>query len=260
MLAVALPASAASPTTGGANAPEVTGPSGPTGPVAGGSLEVAPQSLLLGQAVTISGSVPAVDGGRAVGLEARSAKRSWATVARVLATANGDFQLTWRPTQSGEFQLRAFGSAGAQGTAVAASAAGTVATVLVYGQVLATWYGPGFYGRHTACGEVLTRHLLGVADRTLPCGSPVSLTFNGIQVTVPVIDRGPFTSGITLDLSHALAQELGMTTSEQIGMAVLGGPAIAPTIWAGPPASGASGATGVTSLAGGASAPHTSER
>jgi rare lipoprotein A len=259
MLAIALPASAAPAGTGGANAPGATGA---TGPVASGALGVAPQTLLLGQAVTVSGSVPEAEGGRAVGLEVRSAERSWVTVAHVLAAADGDFAITWRPTRSGEFQLRALGTAGTQATAVAASAGGAVATVLVYGQVLASWYGPGFYGKRTACGEVMTAHILGVADRTLPCGTPVSLSYNGIQVTVPVIDRGPYTNGVTLDLSHGLAQELGVTTTEPVGMAVLGGPAIAPSIWTGTSsigpggATGATAATGPTSLAGGASIPH----
>ena len=108
----------------------------------------------------------------------------------------------------------------------------------------------------------MTARILGVADRTLPCGTPVSISYNGIQVTVPVIDRGPYTNGVTLDLSHGLAQELGVTTTEQVGMAVLGGPAIAPTIWTGDrrargraqrPAQRR--ATGPTSVAGGASIP-----
>jgi rare lipoprotein A (peptidoglycan hydrolase) len=82
-----------------------------------------------------------------------------------------------------------------------------------------------------------------------------------------VIDRGPYANGATLDLSHGLAQELGITTTEQVGMAVLEGPAIAPTIWTPPPSTGPSGpsgatgttgttgASGPTSVAGGASAP-----
>src|SRR5206468_12183409 len=38
----------------------------------------------------------------------------------------------------------------------------------------ATWYGPGLYGRRTACGERLGPGTLGVAHRSLPCGTPVT--------------------------------------------------------------------------------------
>jgi hypothetical protein len=54
-----------------------------------------------------------------------------------------------------------------------------------------SWYGPGFYDQHTACGEVLTKTLLGVANRTLPCGTLISFKnpVNGKTITVPVVDR-----------------------------------------------------------------------
>ena len=69
--------------------------------------------------------------------------------------------------------------------------------------VLASWYGPGFYGNRTACGQTYTAQLQGVAHRTLPCGTVVTLTYGGRTVSVPVIDRGPYIAGRTLDLSNA---------------------------------------------------------
>lgn len=36
-----------------------------------------------------------------------------------------------------------------------------------------SWYGSGFYGQRTACGQTLTKTLVGVANRTLPCGTLV---------------------------------------------------------------------------------------
>jgi peptidoglycan lytic transglycosylase len=74
----------------------------------------------------------------------------------------------------------------------------------------ATWYGPGLYGRRTACGLVLRRSTQGVAHRRLPCGTPVTFTFSGRTVTVPVIDRGPFARGIQWDLTAATARLLGL--------------------------------------------------
>jgi len=77
--------------------------------------------------------------------------------------------------------------------------------------VVASWYGPGFYGNRTACGQVYTPEILGVAHRTLPCGTVLRLEFGGCSVAVPVIDRGPFIAGRTLDLSNATRAALGCT-------------------------------------------------
>jgi rare lipoprotein A (peptidoglycan hydrolase) len=71
------------------------------------------------------------------------------------------------------------------------------------GVVVASWYGPGFYGNRTACGQTYSQAILGVAHRTLPCGTLVTLTHGARSVTVPVIDRGPYVAGRSLDLSYA---------------------------------------------------------
>lgn len=81
----------------------------------------------------------------------------------------------------------------------------------VDGIVLASWYGPGFYGNRTACGQTYTPEILGVAHKTLPCGTLLSLTYGTRAVTVAVIDRGPYIAGRTLDLSNATKLALGCT-------------------------------------------------
>jgi rare lipoprotein A len=77
--------------------------------------------------------------------------------------------------------------------------------------VLASWYGPGFYGNRTACGQTYTPEILGVAHRSLACGTLVTLAFRGKSLTVPVIDRGPYVAGRALDLSNATKLALGCT-------------------------------------------------
>jgi rare lipoprotein A (peptidoglycan hydrolase) len=69
-----------------------------------------------------------------------------------------------------------------------------------------SWYGPGFYGSGTACGQKYTDTIMGVAHRTLPCGTLVTFRnpANGRQITVPVIDRGPYVSGRQWDMSRGL--------------------------------------------------------
>lgn len=75
--------------------------------------------------------------------------------------------------------------------------------------VRASWYGPGFYGRRTACGQTMSTGLQGVAHRTLPCGTAVTLRTTLATVTVPVVDRGPFIGGREFDLTYATRLALG---------------------------------------------------
>ena len=81
---------------------------------------------------------------------------------------------------------------------------------------VASWYGPGFYGNETACGQVLTKTTVGVAHRSLPCGTRVTFFAHGNWVIAPVIDRGPYIKGRTWDLTSALAQQLGVTVTEKV--------------------------------------------
>jgi rare lipoprotein A len=73
----------------------------------------------------------------------------------------------------------------------------------------ATWYGPGFWGKTTACGVLLTPSTLGVAHRRLPCGTQVTFSYNGMSVTATVIDRGPFHRGYTWDMTKKTAKRVG---------------------------------------------------
>ena len=74
-----------------------------------------------------------------------------------------------------------------------------------------SWYGPGFYGRRTACGYAMTTSLVGVAHRTLPCGTKVTFRNpgNGRLVTMPVVDRGPYVAGRQFDLTGGACLQLG---------------------------------------------------
>lgn len=78
------------------------------------------------------------------------------------------------------------------------------------GAQLTTWYGPGFFGNRTACGQRLREGTWGVAHRTLPCGSLVHIGFKGRSVVVPVIDRGPYGSA-SVDLTQRTATQLRFT-------------------------------------------------
>lgn len=71
-----------------------------------------------------------------------------------------------------------------------------------------SWYGPGFYGHRTACGIPLTHELVGVAHRTLPCGTLIEFRWKGTAIVVPVVDRGPYVQGRVFDLTGAACTAL----------------------------------------------------
>lgn len=73
-----------------------------------------------------------------------------------------------------------------------------------------SWYGPGFYGKRTACGHAMTTSLVGIAHKSLPCGTLVSFRnpANGRVVTAPVVDRGPYVAGRQWDLTGGLCTKL----------------------------------------------------
>jgi rare lipoprotein A (peptidoglycan hydrolase) len=83
----------------------------------------------------------------------------------------------------------------------------------------ASWYGPGLWGRSTACGAVLRPTTIGVAHKTLPCGTMVRFTYEGRTVTAPVIDRGPYIKGRAWDLTAAASEAIGL---ESVGVARVG--------------------------------------
>jgi Lytic transglycolase len=80
------------------------------------------------------------------------------------------------------------------------------------------------YGLGLACGGVLGRDQLGVAHKTAPCGTPITFTYAGRSLTVPVIDRGPYVAGREWDLTGATAEALGFPGLGQIEWSVAGEP------------------------------------
>ncbi len=134
--------------------------------------------------------------------------------------------------------------ADAGGSAAPAPAATATPAPAPAGAV-ATWFGPGFYGRQTACGQTLTPGVIGVANRTLPCGTLVQITYKDHQLTVPVLDRGPYAHHASWDLTAGAAGALGITETVRIGTQVVGKALNTPTL--GLPSTSSS-----TALAGGA--------
>src|SRR5579871_1198062 len=81
--------------------------------------------------------------------------------------------------------------------------------------VVATYY---MSGRRTASGQAFNSGGLTAAHRTLPFGSQVTVINpeTGASVTVVINDRGPFTRGVTLDLSRGAARAIGMRGTQWV--------------------------------------------
>ena len=157
-------------------------------------------NLLLGGDIAFIGKTTPRANRRRIAVEELT-RRGWVAIAHTLTDGDGYFRERLWPHRLGRLALRVRAEGiPAQRTTIA----GRVATV--YHQVVASWYGPGGM---TACGEQLGAGTLGVANRTLPCGTEVTLRLGNRVVTVPVIDRGPFVAGRDYDLTYATKLALG---------------------------------------------------
>ncbi len=173
----------------------------------GNGLAVAMRSTaLLRGRLRIAGTAPR--GTDTVSIERRDALAGWVPVATAAVAPDGRFAVTWRPNRVGPLQLRAVVGTAAAGVADDDPSAPRL-DVTVYRPGIASWYGPLATDATTACGVPLEDWTLGVAHRTLACGTPVALYYQGRTIVVPVIDRGPFVKGRTWDLTEAAHTALG---------------------------------------------------
>ncbi|MDX6702742.1 MAG: rare lipoprotein [Baekduia sp.] len=190
----------------------------PAAPAAGGATAVAPvakvsstlsvksvrRTVIAGRRLMVRGVLKPSGAGRAVSLQLRN-PGGWTTVAHDRTDARGRYLLGWRSSSTGTKQVRVhFG-----GTRDLTSARHTTGTARIYRRALASWYGPGLYGQHLACGGTLSAGTLGVAHKSLPCGTKVTLHYRGRTVRVPVVDRGPYVGAREFDLTAATKQKLG---------------------------------------------------
>ncbi len=197
-------ASAQQAENGGASVPPASAVTAPTADRSSAELRVR-DSALRGELVSIRGRLSSEAAGSTAVIEARTAD-GWTTIARAPTGEDGRFSVSWRPPEAGSFRLRVRPLGEAQAAAAGRSAN---ADVQVFRPGLASWYGPGFYGRRTACGQTITGSILGVAHKTLPCGTKVTFRYGGRTVDVRVIDRGPFVGNREWDLTPAVKRGLG---------------------------------------------------
>lgn len=175
------------------------------------TLRVNPDDIFRGRYVTLRGRLlPKVSPRRTIVLRQRVGGE-WRWIKRVGVDQDGRFVAKFQANDIGFRKIRATFAGDALNTFKK-----KVKPLTIYGKDRATWYGPGFYGRSTACGQKMSKTILGVAHRTLPCGTKVSILYNGNTITVPVIDRGPY-SHANWDLTEGAARRLGFSGTDTIG-------------------------------------------
>lgn len=184
--------------------------------LAGAGSWSAPRTVTTGRPLQVAGRFHEALVGRAVRLQRKTPAGRWVTAATTHVRKDGTFAVSWRTRAARNHDLRVVLLAvrGSAHTAVPANAAIANASipvrVAVVGQTRASWFGPGFYGKKTACGLILRKQTAGVAHRTLPCGSQIEIRLSGKSVVLPVIDRGPFANEADFDLTKNAADQIGL--------------------------------------------------
>ncbi len=154
---------------------------------------------LTGRPVSLSGRLLPAAGGRVIRLLSGSGTR-WTAIASAPTGNDGHFVLRFAVPVAETTGLRV-DFAGDRGNLATSATAGRLVTMT---ERVASWY---YDGGSTACGFHAT---FGIASRTLPCGSHVTLSYHGHTVTATVDDRGPFVAGRDYDLNQNTAAALGM--------------------------------------------------
>jgi rare lipoprotein A len=157
-----------------------------------------PINVLVGQTIRIRGRLLPAQAGRQVELEGWQG-HSWRHLGSATTGPEGGFVLRYTATGLGPEQLRVrFANAYVHALAHAAR-------LMVFQETVASWYDDA---GDTACGFHAT---MGVANKTLPCGTKVTFRLGGRSVTAVVDDRGPFVAGRDWDLNQNTAAALGVS-------------------------------------------------
>jgi rare lipoprotein A (peptidoglycan hydrolase) len=180
-------------------------------------------STILRRQLRFTGNAGASHAGQTVQIQRLGHQTNWrwAATVKAMVAPDGSFSAVWNTNHIGRFSVRAF-LISQSVTSYAATAMPTV-TITVYRQAIATIYGTGFWGQRTACGQTLRRSTIGVANRTLKCGTKVAVYYHGRTMIVPVIDRGPYANHADWDLTEATAKAMGIDGTATIAAVSLPG-------------------------------------
>lgn len=131
---------------------------------------------------------------------------------RTRTDREGRFDVNWKAPAAGNYPVRARSRRNKE----ASGSKDSGGRVTAYRYAQASWYGPGLYGNRTACGQTLTTSTRGVAHKSLPCGTKLSIRHGSNEVHVRVIDRGPYVGNREFDLTEATRNDLGFGSTGRI--------------------------------------------
>jgi len=157
-----------------------------------------------GRRAVVRGTLKPAAAGRVVRLERLGAK-GWRAIDKARTADGGRFTLRFRSRRVDTAKVRVRFAGDGRASAVRRR----IGRLNVYRPALASWYGPGLYGNRLGCGGTLNAGTIGVAHKSLPCGSRVVLRKGGRVVRARVIDRGPYVGAREFDLTQATKQRLG---------------------------------------------------
>jgi rare lipoprotein A len=157
--------------------------------------------VLAGSAAVVTGTLRPGLPGRTVDLQ-RLGRHGWRTISHTITRPRGRFVLRYIPHRLLTERARVL-FAGDPRDLGAHHDVGRLSSYRLAG---ASWYGGG---GSLACGGQLSGSTLGVANKTLACGTLVTLRYGGRSVRVPVVDRGPYVAGREFDLTEATKRALG---------------------------------------------------
>lgn len=173
------------------------------------TLRLSPDHVMQGRTVTAYGRLNSGPG-RYVSIQQRR-DGAWRTIGTAYEK-DGRYALRFEANRIGSRRIRAVFKGDARNIGTRSRRG-----LRVYDPAMATWYGPGFWGNGTACGQTLRSDTVGVAHRWLPCGTEVAVLYQGRTIVVRVIDRGPY-SHADWDLTQEAAERLGFSGTDTIGV------------------------------------------
>lgn len=166
-----------------------------------------------GRRAVVQGVVRNAEGGEPVALQRRSGGR-WRTIVRRHTRRNGAFRLRFTPRRASSSVVRVrFGRRGATVTK-------RIGRLKVFRSAPASYYGPGLYGNRLGCGGTLTPSTLGVAHKSMPCGTRLTVRYRGRSVRVKVIDRGPYAGDREFDLTAATKNRIRFPSTGRVQVSV----------------------------------------
>lgn len=160
---------------------------------------IADETVKLGEKVKVKGRV------EPAGTRRKIEVRIGGETVKTRTTKRGTFAVKAKATETGESTVRV--RAGSD--RIAAGSGDKAGKVSILRPAIASYYGPGLYGNQLGCGGTLQPDTVGVAHKSLPCGTKLIVAYGDESVKTSVIDRGPYVGNREFDLTEALRNKLG---------------------------------------------------